>query len=273
MLLPVSAVRTQELQHVRDAVAGRDSAPSSASSGDDWLGALNCALGDDAGAFWFFVAASPFVIPARIMGDTWEEHSYLPWYPYPRQFPGWLLPRETSHGDDVHTDSDGVHRRLYAGRLSIEGGSDFNGVDRLAVQLRLDSAYRVGVLTSWNYYSERLACGCRDRLVIGDFNIIVRFAENAFAAMYSGAGFRTLIDRSANDFGFNFVYGFDWFPMRPIVVGASLEAGTLGAASVFHTRATVGAVYRRWELYGGYDFLRIGSVNLQGPMVGLRLWF
>jgi hypothetical protein len=31
--------------------------------------------------------------------------------------------------------------------------------------------------------------------------------------------------------------------------------------------------HKRWETFGGYDFLRIGTVNLQGPMVGLRLWF
>jgi hypothetical protein len=30
---------------------------------------------------------------------------------------------------------------------------------------------------------------------------------------------------------------------------------------------------RGWEVFTGYDFLRIGSVNLQGPLLGLRLWF
>jgi hypothetical protein len=28
-----------------------------------------------------------------------------------------------------------------------------------------------------------------------------------------------------------------------------------------------------WEIYGGYDYLEIGSVNVQGPVIGLRWWF
>jgi hypothetical protein len=27
------------------------------------------------------------------------------------------------------------------------------------------------------------------------------------------------------------------------------------------------------ELLGGYDFLRLGSADLQGPFLGVRLWF
>jgi hypothetical protein len=37
--------------------------------------------------------------------------------------------------------------------------------------------------------------------------------------------------------------------------------------------SSVGAIWNGWELFAGYDFLRIGTVNLQGPMVGLRFWF
>src|SRR5581483_2174843 len=32
-------------------------------------------------------------------------------------------------------------------------------------------------------------------------------------------------------------------------------------------------VKEHFEIFGGYDFLRIGSVNLDGLMLGLRLWF
>jgi hypothetical protein len=35
----------------------------------------------------------------------------------------------------------------------------------------------------------------------------------------------------------------------------------------------MGLIHRHWELFGGYDFYRIGAVDLQGPMAGLRLWF
>jgi hypothetical protein len=266
-----NGVSAQELQHVRDAVNARPS------SGDDtepqWVETLNNMLGCDSGAFWFLLFTSPFTVPAHLMGDDWNYRYFLPWYPYPREYPGYLVPAPEDATEDLRSVTENVRRRTFAGRLSLEGGTDFAGVGRFGGQLRLDSAYRLGILTSWNYYNERLPCGCHDQFVIGDFNIIVRFAQNEFAAMYAGGGFRMLGDRFGNDFGCNFTYGMEWFPMRPVVVGAALDAGTLGSASVFHTRATLGIVHRHWELYGGYDFLRIGNVNLQGPMAGVPLWF
>lgn len=57
------------------------------------------------------------------------------------------------------------------------------------------------------------------------------------------------------------------------MVSADLDLGTLGAASVFRGRLTGGVVWNRCELFTGYDYLRIGAVDLQGPVLGLRAWF
>lgn len=38
-------------------------------------------------------------------------------------------------------------------------------------------------------------------------------------------------------------------------------------------RAMVGWQIGRLELYGGYNYLCIGSVPFQGPLLGARLWF
>ena len=38
----------------------------------------------------------------------------------------------------------------------------------------------------------------------------------------------------------------------------------------------IGTIGRRFglaEVYAGYDYRRIGEVDLQGPTVGLRLWW
>jgi hypothetical protein len=74
-------------------------------------------------------------------------------------------------------------------------------------------------------------------------------------------------------YGFNITYGGDVFPCKPVVISSSLDLGNLGSASVIRLRGTVGLIHRHWEVFGGYDFYRIGSVDLQGPMAGLRLWF
>lgn len=107
----------------------------------------------------------------------------------------------------------------------------------------------------------------------GVANLTFRFAQNEWVQMHTGVGVRLLTDRSDTRAGVNFLYGMDVFPTKPLVFSSLVEGGTLDSAWVLHGRGTVGVLYRRYEWFGGYDFLRIGSVNLQGPVVGLRLWF
>jgi hypothetical protein len=42
---------------------------------------------------------------------------------------------------------------------------------------------------------------------------------------------------------------------------------------MFHTRATVGVNFQQIELFTGYDYRSIGSVHLDGPMIGLQFWY
>ena len=51
------------------------------------------------------------------------------------------------------------------------------------------------------------------------------------------------------------------------------EAGIFENAGMVRLRGGVGVNWSHAELFAGYDFVRIGGVNLQGPMVGLRVWF
>jgi hypothetical protein len=91
--------------------------------------------------------------------------------------------------------------------------------------------------------------------------------------MHAGLGARLLFDRRTTQGGFNFLYGADFFPVDPVVLSTQIDLGNLPHAFVFHARGTVGWQLGRFELFGGYDFLRIGSTNFQGPLAGLRLWF
>jgi hypothetical protein len=268
-----STAAAQELQRVRDAVAQPD-APSTDERKPPPLQMVCGLIGDGGeGTLWALALTTPFTVPAFLLGDDWTRRHYLPNYPYPDKYGAYLLLSPEDAKAIFETDSEGVCRRDFAGRLALEGGTDFSGIHRGGGQLRLDSAYRLGLTSSWNYFSERLSCGGHDELLIGDANFVVRFAQNEIAHLYSGIGARILCDHGHTDGGFNFTYGMDWFPVRPLVVSTCFDAGTLGHAGVVHGRATLGAVYRRWEIYGGYDFLRIDRVNLQGPLVGVRLWF
>ena len=49
--------------------------------------------------------------------------------------------------------------------------------------------------------------------------------------------------------------------------------GNLDHAFVTRVRGSVGIQLQHAELFAGYDWLRIGSADLHGPMVGVRFWF
>jgi hypothetical protein len=82
-----------------------------------------------------------------------------------------------------------------------------------------------------------------------------------------------MIDGTRVDAGFNASYAMDIFPMRPLVLSASVDVGQLGYALVVHGRGTVGVMLARVELYAGYDVMLIDPVLFQGPIAGVRLWF
>src|SRR5262249_14468895 len=120
---------------------------------------------------------------------------------------------------------------------------------------------------------ENLGGGRSDATTIGDMNLTYRFAQHEKIQFYAGIGARVLTDPCTTNWGANVLYGFDLFPRKPWIVSALVDGGNLGSAGVIHTRVTAGVAIRHFELIGGYDFMRIGSVNIQGPTAGLRLWF
>ena len=80
--------------------------------------------------------------------------------------------------------------------------------------------------------------------------------------MRSGLGLRMLFDRDDAHFGFNFTYSADICPVRPLIASLVFDAGTVGDAWLLHGRGAIGVTYHGWEAFGGYDWLRIGNVDL-----------
>jgi hypothetical protein len=81
------------------------------------------------------------------------------------------------------------------------------------------------------------------------------------------------MDDSQTDLGVNFTLRSDWQPCWPLVLSGEMDFGTLGHAFLFHGNATVGVMVRRCEVFVGYDYRTIDSIELEGPLVGLRVWF
>ncbi len=216
---------------------------------------------------------APYTIPAAVLEDDYKYHLYFAPHPYAGGYRGYQMLASDLAESLYDDDARNVRRKWWSGRLSVEEGNDFRGLNRFNGQMKVDHKSRFGFVTNWNWYREQLDCGCVDEAVIGDANLTFRFAQNEIASMYTGLGFRVLTDRRQTDWGFNVTYGGDWFPVRPLVVSGVFDAGTLGNTGVIHLRGSVGAIFHGWEVYAGYDFLQIGSTNLYGPMAGVRWWF
>jgi hypothetical protein len=269
------------LQRIRDDVRSNSSDSSSSAGGDsvfgNILGSLFSTTDSDGnslgGSLVVITALAPFYVPMGILNDRYEFRLGFAPHPYAGSYHGYQLVSPELASMFYGEAFDDVPRKSWAVRLAVEDGDDFNGINRCAGQFKLDHESRWGMMTTWNYFRERLPCGCTDQTLIGDVNLTFRFAQNEIACLYAGLGIRMLTDARQTDLGFNFTYGGDWFPMRPLVVTGVFDAGTLGSAGVVHGRATLGAIWNGWELFAGYDFLHIGSTNLQGPMAGVRFWF
>ena len=279
--LAASSLAAQEgrLQQVRDEIRPKDNSSSnirtnkdggSNSDDDSVLGNLFGEMFCQAACYTLM---APFCLPYLAMGDDWDKFLYFPKGPYQISYPGYLMIDPAGSPEFDEKWGKACQPKTWGLQLALENGNDFDGLNRVGGRAVLETTSRIGILTSWNYYRENLCDGSTDNMVIGDFNVTYRFAQRECAMMRAGLGFRTRADHGAADFGFNFHYGADFFPVNPVVLSTSIDLGNLGSAGVVHLRGTAGLTRNGWEIFAGYDWLRIGDVNLQGPMVGLRLWF
>jgi hypothetical protein len=280
-----SPAQEGRLQRVRDAVDKPDDdnsskknsdknncdssdwTPFTSSSSDSCSSSKSC---DDGDGFPLelvgYALIVPFVLPHVALKDDLYRPGYFPHFPYAEDRPGYLrfLGAEGEKPGPLSTLS---------ARLSVETGSNFDGLDRVGTRLRIDSTSRFGLELRYDYFEERLPCGCHDQFDFGSLDLTYRFAQSANMQMYAGLGLNALDTGSRTRYGFDFIYGADIFPVKPIVASLSVEAGTPGDAGLFRARGTIGANWRNFESFVGYDYLNIGGVDLQGPLVGLRFWY
>jgi hypothetical protein len=252
-------------------VRGEVNEPSHGSSGtgessDD---SDSCDDDDDDGFFaglaaWVVikVVTAPFTLPIAIVGDEYEQTANFSDAPYSLSDDSYLqFPTEP---DDTERD--------WAGRFSLETGGDFDGLAAVGGRLQLEHRNRFGIDASWTSLRE-YSGGRRDSLTLGDANVVFRFAQSESTQFYSGIGLNWMADHGDGDAGFNFTYGGDWFPMRPLVVSSTIDWGTLGGATLFRSRTTVGAMIDRFEIYSGFDYLNVEGVDIPTGIAGLRIWY
>ncbi|QDU53848.1 hypothetical protein [Aeoliella mucimassa] len=206
--------------------------------------------------------AEPVEYEERIVPEITEHYQWM-FTRYPYELPGAGFMANTTA--DIGSN--------WFGRAQMEMGSDFDGLDRIGFGLLVEHSSGLGIDFDWDSYSEDLPGGGHDELHLGEFDLLYRVAESERSLVRLGLGTVWLGDSYDTDYGINFTLKADFAPVDPIVLSGELDLGTIGDAEHLHAAGTVGAMIGRCELYGGYDYQRIGDVELAGPLLGLRVWF
>ena len=63
------------------------------------------------------------------------------------------------------------------------------------------------------------------------------------------------------------------FPLDPWIVSSTIDWGTIGGASLFHSHTSVGVILGGAEFFTGFDYQGIGDADLHGLMAGVRFWY
>lgn len=230
------------------------------------------------------LATSPWWGPPKLLGDDYSSGGFFPHYPY-EGVPGYMMigPKEADARPCALDFPPEMRQALlnpwparprrWSGRLRAEYAGDMDSVERLGGRLLLSTASRWGLDTEMSYFEEVLSSRERDQLGLGDFNVVLRFAQDERAEFRTGVGFNWLDDPQGTDFGFNFTYGVDIFPRRPWVFSGDLDWGTLGRGELFRIRFTAGVVLRGVEFYTGYEYLDVDASTFNGLIGGIQIWF
>ncbi len=231
---------------------------SGASATDD-----DCSSGatDLSGSMILGAVTAPWSIPRAALHDEGID-GYFGEYPFSDGWNGFIV-------DQLPQPE---WTRQWAGRFTSEYGNNFDGLNKTGGRLQLDTTPRFGIDIEWDRRREELFAG-HDTLWTGDANLVYRFAQNKHAAFYTGIGVNWSADKHRGSAGFNFTYGADFFPGRNWVVSSTLDIGRLGHSTLVHGRATVGYLFNRFEVFTGFDYYKVGGVELNGLVGGLRLWF
>lgn len=197
---------------------------------------------------------------------------YFLLYPYADNWPGAMWSEDYEVWDDPDMEPARPSIKGWAGRFSLDECNDFNGLNQFNASLLLETSHGLGIDTSWTHLDERLSGRGHDQMLLGDLNLTLGL-QARYIQVRLGAGGRLATDHRQTHGGANLTMGLDIYPCKPAILSSRVDFGTLGEAKVFHARSTFGLIWKRWELFAGYDFLSIGSVDLQGPVAGIRIWF
>lgn len=209
------------------------------------------------------VFAAPVWVPYTLLDQREEGVDSFSEYPYENGHAGFMT-------DGLGPQASALPFSLRAG---LEYGLNFDNVHTAGGKLAVDfPSYRLTFDSGWTSYFERDGSGGTDDFTVGDVNMVVRFVESERSVWRAGIGVNWLAD-SGGEAGFNFTYGIDYFPFRPVVWSSELDWGTLAGDTLLRLRSTFGLQIRDFELYTGVEYLDIREEHFTTMLFGIRYWW
>lgn len=223
---------------------------------------------DLVGVAFFVAATTPVALPISIAKDNYKTQAYFPGYPYQDDARGYMLFDRPSQNQPFTSEPF---------NYSIQSSFDYtyysSEISKTGTRFLIDTTSRFGIDSEFSYWNESLPGSSSEDYWAGDTNVIFRFAQTESFQMRTGIGFNWLSDEASSDFGFNFTYKGDFFPIDPLVLSAELDLGKIGSATLSHLRLTTGLNYRHAEIFIGYDHFRLAETEFNGFISGIRIWF
>ncbi|MDO9016298.1 MAG: hypothetical protein Q8S73_05810 [Deltaproteobacteria bacterium] len=194
-----------------------------------------------------------------------RARSFLP-YPYAWGYGGYDVPLDTSQ----HSP------RSVAVVASLDGGMALSSIGRGGLGLRV-----LGASLEFELRYSAYAEPTDDQTLwvgLGRYRGAVTLADSAGARVRVFGGLLHWIDDGGSEFGGEGGIGLDAFPDAPWVISFDLSGGFVGRAALVGLRGTVGYLVGPVEIMVGWQHESViptvsgGSVDLSGPLAGLRLW-
>jgi hypothetical protein len=194
--------------------------------------------------------------------NSGDSEFFFAHYPYADGLDGYMFDEQL-----------GVRPEKRGQSVWFEYGHDLDQIQRYSVKFLHENPDGWNFDGEWSFFSEELGTGNSDNLHIGDVNVLVPLIQTESVTAYWGGGVNWLVAGGDEEYGWNSTLKFNAFPRRPWILSGEFDFGELGSVHQVHTALSTGRNWKHGEVFIGYDYRKIGSTELHGPMLGGRLWW
>lgn len=169
---------------------------------------------------------------------------------------------------DVRLRADHAKAQPWGGQLMLDAGF-LHGVAHSTFDARVHPPGRIELAARNAFLYEP---SVHDYSILGAFDVGVRALQAHWLMVHLFAG--VVWFGHAPDLlgGAEVGLRFDAFLGRPWVLSGRVAGGFADEAVIPSARIQLGYLFGRVELFAGYEYLQIGSIDLSTPFLGTRLW-